>query len=146
MTGRHRLTAGFVVPRDAVETWTLFTPSGERLWAVGWDPSFPVDGETDHEPGTVFVTPHNQDAATTWVVAGAEPGRDISYARVTPGVLAGTVTVRCEEQAPDSTRVEVTYDLTALSEAGAEQLTAFAAGYGDYIRGWSAEIARAIGE
>ena len=40
----------------------------------------------------------------------------------------------------------MTYDLTALSEAGAEQLTAFAAGYGDYIRGWSAEIARAIGE
>ena len=37
------------------------------------------------------------------LVAGAEPGRDISNARVTPGVLAGTVTVRCEEQASDST-------------------------------------------
>ena len=38
----------------------------------------------------------------------------VRYARVTPGVAAGTVTVALEADGAGGTRAQVTYDLTSL--------------------------------
>jgi len=104
----------------------LFTPEGERLWAHGWAPEYPTDGP-------VFLT---DDGATVWVELG-----DLRYARVTPGVQAGTVAVRLAPDG-DGTRAEVTYDLTALS--GDTDLAAFAAGFDDMMAAWERDIAAAL--
>jgi len=53
------------------------------------------------------------------------------------------VTVIASE--PTSTRVRVSYDLTALSPGGAQRLTAFAAGFAASISDWEAAIA-AVGD
>ena len=110
-------------PDAAIE---LFTPEGERRWVAGWDPRYP--GADD----TVFLT-----SGTTWVTVerGARTRR---YARVTPGVQAGTVSVRCE---PDGAGT-VGYELTALGPDA--DLAAFAAGYDDFLAGWEREIAACV--
>jgi hypothetical protein len=110
-------------PEDAA---ALFTPEGERAWVPGWDPAYPAEGP-------VFTT---HDGATVWIELGP-----LRYARVTPGVQAGTVSVRLE---PDGggTRAEVTYDLTALSSAA--DLPAFAAQFDAMLATWERDIAGAL--
>jgi hypothetical protein len=104
----------------------LFTPEGERAWARGWAPEYPADGP-------VFLT---HGGATVWVELG-----DLRYARVTPGVQAGTVSV---ELAPDGdgTRAAVTYDLTALSDEA--RLDEFAAEFDAMLAIWERDIAAAL--
>jgi hypothetical protein len=97
------------------EALALFTPQGECEWVPDWNPTFP-GGEATDEPGTTFVTQH-RGSPTLWVIADRTES-SMRYARVRPGMHAGMVEVRCE---PDDTetRVEVTYDLTALGADGA---------------------------
>jgi hypothetical protein len=118
--GQVRVT---LPPDEAIE---LFTPEGERVWAAGWDPSYPGDDDG------VFVT-----GATTWVTV-ERGARSRRYARVTPGVQAGTVSVRCEPDG-DDTIATVGYALTALGPEA--DLAAFAAEYDEFLAGWEREIA-----
>jgi hypothetical protein len=100
--------------------FVAFTPRGERGWASGWDPVFHGPAADDSAPGTVFETQH-EDHHTIWVVVDRQPAGHLRYARVTPGVSAGTVTVDLAPTAA-GTAVEVTYRMRALSPAGAAQL------------------------
>ncbi|TDB74843.1 SRPBCC family protein [Actinomadura sp. KC216] len=137
MTIRHRLSGRVRVPLPPDEAFDLFTPRGEERWVPGWHPRFPVDGADDTEPGTVFETVHDGDT-TIWLVLARDPHRRrISYARVTPGHRAGTVTV---DIAGDGTAT-VTYDLTALTGEAARDLDAFAAAYPAHLRSWEDAIA-----
>src|SRR5690348_5713399 len=83
----------------------LFTPVGERAWVSHWDPRFPAGESGDGSaPGTVFLT-----GDTHWVVIDRDEDR-VRYARVTPGVRAGTVEVRIAADGEGS-RADVTYDM-----------------------------------
>jgi hypothetical protein len=125
-------------PPRAIE---LFTPSGERPWVEGWDPAFPA-GESDDEtaPGTVFVT-ESDHGPVTWVVAG-RTAASIVYARVSAGVSAGLVEVRCEE-GPGGTAARVTYRLTALIPGAVGELEAFEARFEALMGDWERAIAAA---
>jgi hypothetical protein len=106
MTHAHTLR----VPLPPERALHLFTPVGERAWAPGWDPVFPAGERGDGAaPGTVFLT-----GASIWVVVDREPDR-VRYARVTPGVRAGTVEVRLRADGPH-TLADVTYETTALDD------------------------------
>ena len=143
MTSRRQLTDRIRVALPPDEAFVLFTPRGERAWAAGWEPRFPADTTDDSAPGTVFeTTAHGH--TTTWIVRERRAGRHISYARVVPQVNAGTVDVTLEP-ADAGSEVTVTYDLTALSEAGEQQLEMFATGYAGYLRSWQDDIAAALG-
>jgi hypothetical protein len=138
--GRVRLTGRIEVALPPGEAYLLFTPRGEQDWAHGWHPLFPVPALDDAEPGTVFETrAHGQH--TIWVVTGREHGTRISYARVTPGDLAGTVTVTISPSGGGS-EVEVTYELTPLTDTGRARLRDFAEGYAAYLRSWQEAIWR----
>jgi hypothetical protein len=119
---------------------TLFTPEGERSWAGkdGWDPQYPVPSRTEGA-GAVFTTDHG-GRTTIWVMVDSSADR-VRYARVTPGVLAGTVEVQTLAGAANGTDVGVTYELTALTDAGAVELARFEAGYDAEIGAWAADIA-----
>jgi hypothetical protein len=139
---RRRLTGRIQVPLPPHEAFRLFTPQGEREWAHGWEPRFPVAVIDDAEPGTVFETgAHGQRA--TWVVTDRQPGARIAYARVTPADRAGTVTVSIDGSAEHS-EVEVTYDLTPLTPAADVELQHFADGYAAYLQSWQDAIARCL--
>jgi hypothetical protein len=119
----------------------LFTPEGERRWADGWDPHYP---QTDRRegPGAVFNTGHGGHQ-TTWIMVDHGP-ESVRYARVTQGMTAGTVAVEVVGSSEHSTHVRVTYDLTALTNAGETWLDAFDADYDTSIGSWSTEIAAAL--
>jgi hypothetical protein len=137
---RHRaaeITVG--LPRE--QALALFTPEGERRWAAGWDPQYP-DSRRREGPGAVFTT-HHGDRETTWVMVDQRPDC-IRYARVVPGMTAGTVAVEVLNSKDGATRVRVSYDLTALSQAGETWLEAFADHYETEIATWSHEIDAAL--
>ena len=134
--------AELTVDRPRTGALALFTPEGERAWAPGWDPAFPVPQRTEG-PGAVFVTTHGEDT-TTWVMVDQDE-RWVRYARFTPGATAGTVAVTVLGAEPTRTRLRVSYDLTALSSDGARWLETFAEDFNGYITHWEAAIRRVEG-
>ncbi len=141
MTAECTLTGTLAVPLPPEQAFRLFTARGEEDWVEGWRPRFPVETPDDTAPGTVFETDaHGQ--VTTWLVLDSDPGRRISYARVTPGVRAGTVTVELADGASGHSQVRVTYALTALTDAARAELGSFADGYQDFLRSWQDTIAQ----
>ena len=95
----------------------LFEPVGETLWAAGSRPEFlhPADGEA--REGAVFLTRAAGEPATVWMIALHRPEEHhVAYARITPGIRAVRVDVRCRPDGPDATLAAVTYEYTALSE------------------------------
>jgi len=140
MGAEHTLTGTLTVALPPGEAFRLFTARGEQAWVDGWQPHFPVETPDDTTPGTVFeTTGHGQ--VTTWLVLESAPARRISYARVTPGVRAGTVTVELSEETAGQSEVTVTYALTALTDAARADVRAFADGYQDFLRSWEDTIA-----
>jgi hypothetical protein len=140
---REVLTHTIVVELPLEQAMRLFTPVGERLWVDGWDPEFPAGEDGDgSEPGTVFLTAGSH-GTTFWGVA-ERTGDNVRYARMTPGTLAGFVTVQCREESPGRTTAEVTYDLTALGGDGEAALREFAKGYAHSIDRWQQLIAAAL--
>jgi hypothetical protein len=138
------LTDRIRVPLPPDEAFRLFTPRGEQDWVAGWSPRFPVPVADDSEPGTVFETDAH-GTTTTWVVTARSPGH-VSYARVTPGDRAGTVSVTVSGSSGGHSEVEVTYSLTALTEAAVPGLRRFADGYPAFLRSWEAAIAECLGQ
>jgi hypothetical protein len=138
VTSTRRLTGRIQVPLPPEEAFRLFTPRGEQDWVHGWRPHFPAPASDDTEPGTVFETSaHGQH--TIWLVTDRQPGKRISYARVTPGDQAGTVAVVISAAGRHS-EVEVTYQLTALNSLADDKLSGFADGYPAYLQSWQDEI------
>ena len=125
------------------DAFALFTPSGERRWAVGWDPWFPAPPEDETQPGTVFVTAHD-DVTTTWVAVARDRPRSIAYANVSEAGRGALVQVSCAPEPDGTTTATVTYDITALNDSGAAWLDEFAAGYPQYLEHWEHAIAAAL--
>ncbi|GLX23309.1 MULTISPECIES: SRPBCC family protein [Streptomyces] len=136
---RRVLSAALTVPLPPEAAFRLFTARGERDWVPGWDPVFPVETPDDTEPGTVWLTSSDEED-TTWLVAARDFPHSVSYARITPGVRAGTVTVDLSATEAGSV-VRVTYDMTPLTPAAAEALDEFAAGFPSFIDSWAELIA-----
>lgn len=132
----------FRLPASLEQVFPLFTPLGEKHWAQGWDPHiyYPVSGLP--EIGSVFLTMHADEPATIWVMTQYAPEiGQISYARTTPQIVAGMVTVQCAAEAPSTTYVRVAYRMTALSEAGNAFLSFFAQSHGPrWISSWESAI------
>ncbi|MFF4006980.1 SRPBCC family protein [Streptomyces sp. NPDC001717] len=132
---RRVLSATLQVPLPPEDAFRLFTARGERDWVPGWDPVFPVETPDDTAPGTVWLTSSDEEQ-TTWLVISRDFPRSISYARITPTVRAGTVTVALAGTEAGS-EVTVTYDMTPFTRAAQKALDEFAADYPSFIRSWA---------
>jgi hypothetical protein len=136
------LTGTVAVALLREQAFVMFTPSGERTWADGWDPSFLAPGEDETAPGTVFRTLHS-GRETIWTVTCCKPGRSIKYALTTPGERCGLVTVACESSGK-GTEATVSYDLTSLSTGANDSLERFARNYPAFLSHWERSIAEAV--
>jgi len=121
----YEWSGGFVLGAPPAAAFVAFTPRGEQGWAPGWRPVFHGPADDDSAPGTVFEVPH-EGRTSVWIVVDREFPVRVRYARSTPGVSAGTVTVRLRPEGSGS-RVDVTYRMTALSAVGDTRLAAQAA-------------------
>jgi hypothetical protein len=130
--------SGNPIGHPRVDRYRLFTPLGERDWAPDWQPHFPVATVDDGEPGTTFITDAHGHARI-WVVVERARHRRIRYVNVAPGDRASLITVDLTPIAIGS-EVMVTYDMTALSDAGARRLVQFADGYERYLDSWQEQI------
>jgi hypothetical protein len=139
---RVRLTGTIRVPLPPTDAIALFTPTGERAWAPGWNPQFPAPVLDDTEPGTVFQTDH-AGRRSTWTVTRCDPATTIAYATTTPGDRAGLVTVACAPGEADTTIATVSYDLTALTPEANADLDRFAAHYPSFLDHWQQAITHA---
>ena len=126
------------LPRD--QAIALFTAEGERRWAEDWNPRYPQPARRDG-PGVVFNTAHGS-CETTWIMVDHRPD-GVRYARVTHGMTAGTVAVDVVAPHNDTTRLRVTYDLTALTTTGEAWLAVLDAEYDTEIASWATDIAAA---
>ena len=136
---RVRLTGSFVLTGGLDAVLSLFTAEGEQQWAPGWDPVW-ADESHEHEVGEVWTTAG--PPTTTWVTVDASADH-VRYARVAIGDSAGLVTVTCAENG-GRTMVTVDYDLSALSDSGAERLKHFAVAYDDMLAHWQHHTSRAL--
>ncbi len=136
-TGRLRVDAP---PEHA---FPLFTAPGERLWVDGWDPEV-LSGGDGRAKGAVFVTRVGGDPAY-WVVVDYDvDALHARYARIAPGTRAGTVEVTVRPDGAGGSEVEVTYELTALTAEGNEELAAFDAhAYAGMLADWERMIREA---
>ena len=135
---RERRQGQFELPLPAEVAFKLFTAEGERLWVPGWAPE--MLGPVPQAPGLVFLTGEG-DEWTIWTVIDSDPaGGILRYSRVTPAFRAGIVEVRLTGEG-ERCRVEVSYDLTALSSDGEESLEAYsAARFAEMLETWHALI------
>ena len=134
------------VARPLARTLELFTPLGEKQWIEGWDPAihFPPDGAA--QLGTAWTGLDATGHETFWLLVDWEPETPrVRYVRTTQGIRIGTIEVRCRPLAEGSTEVEVTYELTALSEAGDADLATWTeAWYTTFLAGWESAIQKAF--
>jgi hypothetical protein len=132
----------FSLPLATSAAVPLFTPEGERRWAgSSWDPEYAVPDAVHHDsaPGTVFTTESDGGTATWIVLERRDDG--MSYARVAPGRIAGTVSVTCSQaDIADETLVTVRYDVTSLGPEGAAFVEELEAGYDGFLDEWRREI------
>ena len=118
----------------------LFTAPGEKLWVDGWDPDV-LSGGDGREKGSVFVTQAGGDKACWIVVDYDAEALHARYARIAPDTRAGTVEVFVRSDGAGGTEVEVTYELTALTDEGDRQLAAFDSGaYSGMLAEWEQMI------
>ena len=130
------------VPLTQREAFELFTPSGERRWAHGWNPSFPASVLDETTPGTVFQT--EREHVVNWIVAGCDRPHSITYAISSQDDRAGIIRVSCEARDDGTTTAHVVYDMTALSDVGDAALEAFATQYDQHMEHWQHAIAAAV--
>lgn len=130
------------LPRD--RAFELFTPEGERAWAPGWDPRYlhPVDGTPG--AGMVFTTSMSEE--TLWMMLRHEQADGyVEYLRCTPGSRIGVVRVRCTALDAGRTKVDVSYELTALTESGNATIRELDdAAFSRFIGGWPEAINHAL--
>ena len=135
---RERQTGHFELYLPVEDAFKLFTAEGERLWVPDWVPE--ILGPVPQAPGLVFLTGDGAER-TIWTVVESDPDRGLLlYSRVTPGSRAGIVEVRLTGEHA-RTRIDVSYDLTALSAEGERSLEAYSAPcFADMLETWHALI------
>lgn len=140
MNRSARHTGILTVDAPPEHAFQLFTAPGERFWIDGWDPAI-LSGGDGREKGSVWITEVGGERAYWVVVDYDEHDLHARYARIAPGTHAGTVEVLARRDGAGGTEVEVTYELTALTDEGNRQLAAFdARACADMLAGWERRI------
>ena len=140
-------TAALTLPSPPEQVFPLFGPIREAEWAEGWEPKMIYsESPLGEETGAVFTTQHPGEPDTIWMITQYDPTNyAIKYARVTPGLRIAQVTIMCERERDGATRAAVTYQFTALSEAGNSFIEGFSEDhYQHMITSWQAAISHTL--
>ncbi len=111
----------FIVDLPIDAAFPLFGALRERDWAPGWEPRFIWPQPAADCEGMVFEIDHPAGLAHWVNTAFDREGGRVGYVYVIPGVMSTRITIELQPQGL-ATRVEVTYERTALAPAAAPVL------------------------
>jgi hypothetical protein len=115
----------FTVHAPYKVTAPLFGPDGERAWAgKPWDPHFLYPQPAQDVRGAVFTVAHgNQNSY--WVNTAFDlEEHHIQYVYIIPDAMATLIDVRFSVIDPATTKVDVTYERTALTQQANDHVRA----------------------
>jgi hypothetical protein len=127
-----------VAPPEKV--FPLLCPVRECEWVQGWDPDLVVTSSGAAERDCVFVT-SDRGRDATWIVTRFDPASwTLELVKVTPGVTVGQITAVLTGE-PGGTAADITYQHTALSEAGRTFVDGFTEEfYEAFMKEWEASM------
>lgn len=125
----------------------LFGPLAEANWAGRhWTPEFLHPRPGEDVEGAVFTTQHGPQK-TVWVTTKLDVANGtVQYVSIVPGKVASIIDVRLAQVGPDSTRVKVTYNRTALDTSANEEVRALGQRDAESGPHWQAAIQTILGE
>lgn len=104
-------------PPSAVHS--LICPVKEAEWLDGWDYQMIFSHSGLAEKGCVFTSRSAGEKDTIWLITKKDDAaHETVFARITPDSRVAEVTVRAEDGGQQTSRVHITYTITALNEAG----------------------------
>lgn len=110
----------------ADQVFSLLCPVREAAWLDGWTYSMVWSASGVAEEGVVFTTPQDGEPDTVWVFTRHDPvGREIDFARFTPGSRICAVRLRVASAGPETSHVDISYAYTGLSDAGNAWIDAY---------------------
>jgi len=120
--------------QSCVQTWKatpdrvfpLLCPVRETEWIPGWEPRLVVSESGVMERDCIFVEPETPSDAI-WIVTSHEPDRFVEMYRTVPGVAVSRFSIRLHPGDGGSTTACVSYEHTALGEAGEKMVEEFTA-------------------
>jgi hypothetical protein len=96
----------------------LICPVKEAEWLEGWDYDLIYSQSGVAEYGCVFVS-QSAGEETIWLITKRDDvACETEFARVTPGSRVALVAVRIEDSGNQTSRVHISYTITALTVAG----------------------------
>ena len=97
----------------------LICPVKEAEWLDGWDYKLIFSHSGFAEPGCVFTSRSQGEKDTIWLITKRDDTTcETDFARITPDSRAAYVTVRIEDSGNHTSRLHITYTITALTENG----------------------------
>jgi hypothetical protein len=105
---------------------SLICPVKEAEWLDGWDYRLIFSDSGLAEKGCVFTSKSAGEKDTIWLITKREDATcETDFARITPDSRVTEVTVRIEDGGEQTSRVHITYTITALTEAGNQFIEKF---------------------
>lgn len=136
----HTYVQRLVAPPDAV--FPLLCPVREAEWVRGWDPRLVITGSGVAEPGCVFFT-GPEAAESIWVVTTHRPPERVEFVKVTSGETVCRIAIVLEPDGNEGegTLAEVTYEYTAIGEAGEDVVARFTEEhYLEFMEEWESSL------
>jgi hypothetical protein len=115
-----RVTRQYVQTIDAEPSavHALICPVKEAEWLDGWDYELIYSQSGVAEYGCVF-TSQSAGEETIWTISKRDDARyQTEFVRVTPGSRVAVVMIRIEDGGQQTSRVHISYTITALNAAG----------------------------
>jgi hypothetical protein len=104
---------------DPSKVFDLICPVKEADWLDGWDCTLLYSKSGFAEAGCVFLSRQEGEKDTIWMITKRDvENKVVEFVRATPESRIARLTVSVKEMGEGRSRVVVTYDFTALSEAG----------------------------
>ena len=116
-----RVTRNYIqtINAEPSRVHALICPVKEAEWLDGWDYDLIFSHSGVAEPGCVFISRSEGEKDTIWLITKRDDQAcETDFARITPDSRAAYVTVRIEDGDKHTSRVDITYTITALTEAG----------------------------
>jgi hypothetical protein len=103
----------------------LLCPVRETEWVNDWRPKLVLTDTGYAEPGCVFITPGIPEDALWLMTEYDRENYRLEIIKVIPGVVVGRITVSLTADGQDTSRADITYAYTSISDHGDRALDEF---------------------